>query len=83
VRDQALLDRITVDPAVCSGKPCIRGAQVCVSLVLEELANGLTAAEVITRHPGITDADVRACLAYASQILHLLEPGSTHPPPSR
>jgi uncharacterized protein (DUF433 family) len=75
MRRQALLDRITVDPDVCSGKPCVSGHMLCVSTVLDDLAEGCTLDEVVRRHPGIDVVDVHACLAYATQIVYFLEEG--------
>jgi len=61
-----LLARISVDPKVCGGRPCVRGHRVWVSLVLGHLAGGWTTQEVLRQYPGLTEEDVRACLAYAA-----------------
>lgn len=58
---------ITVDPAQCGGRPCIRGMRIRVSDVLDLLAEGLSTPEVIEEFPDLTENDVRACLAYASR----------------
>lgn len=71
MRDAALLDRITVDPAVCSGSPCVRGT-VPVSVVLECLVEGLSAGQIGQRLPGVDETDVRACLAYACELVRLI-----------
>jgi len=63
-----LLDRIWIDPARCGGKPCIRGHRIWVSLVLDLLASGATAAEIVADHPGFEDDDILACLAYGSEM---------------
>ncbi len=63
-----LLERIVVDPAVCGGKPCIKGHRIWVSLILDLLASGLTVEEILQEYPGLTEADIRACIAYASEI---------------
>ncbi len=60
----ALLERITVDPAVCGGRPCIRGHRIWVALVFGLLADGLTVADILHEYPGIEEADVQACIAY-------------------
>lgn len=73
MRDTALLDRITVDPAVCSGSPCVRDLGTRVSTVLDALCEGLTPAEIAARNPGMDETDVRACIAYASAIVHMME----------
>ena len=63
-----LLDRISVDPNVCFGKPCIRGHRVWVSLVLDLLADGTSVADVVGQYPGLEDADVLACIAYGAEM---------------
>ena len=62
------LERITVDPAVCGGKPCIRGHRIWVSLILGLLADGATVQDVLDEYPGIEEADVRACIAYGAAL---------------
>lgn len=62
------MERITIDPSVCGGKPCIRGHRVWVSLVLGMLAEGLTVAEVLEEYPQLEEADVRACIAYGALL---------------
>ena len=61
-----LLDRITVDPAVRFGKPCIRGLRITVYDVLEYLASGMTESEILEDFPDLTREDIRACLAFAA-----------------
>lgn len=62
-----LLQRITVNPAQCGGKPCIRGMRIRVTDVLNFLANGLSPEVIVSEElPDLTLEDVRACLAYAS-----------------
>jgi uncharacterized protein (DUF433 family) len=61
-----LLDRITVDPAIC-GRPCIRGTRIWVSLILDQLAAGATEAELRTDYPRLTREDVLAAFAYAAR----------------
>ena len=65
---QALLARISIDPDICFGKPCIRGHRIWVSLVLDLLASGLTVEEVVNRYPGIEEDDVLACIAYGAEM---------------
>jgi uncharacterized protein (DUF433 family) len=60
------ISRITVDPSVCGGKPCIRGMRVRVSDVLDLLANGLTAEQVLEELPYLEREDVLSVLRYAS-----------------
>ena len=65
---QALLARISIDPNICFGKPCIRGHRIWVTLVLDLLASGLTVEEVVNRYPGIEEDDVLACIAYGAEM---------------
>jgi uncharacterized protein (DUF433 family) len=62
------LDRITSDPHVCHGKACIRGTRVMVSVILDNLAAGLTADEIVASYPSLTPDDVHAAIAYAAEI---------------
>ena len=65
-----LMDRITVDPEQCGGRPCIRGMRVRVSDVLDLLANGLSPEEVVEKMPILYLEDIRARLRFASRRLH-------------
>lgn len=64
----ALLDRISIDPQVCFGKPCIKGTRIWVSLILDFLASGETEAQILTAYPQLHPADIRAALAYAAEV---------------
>jgi uncharacterized protein (DUF433 family) len=66
-RDE-LLARISIDPNVCFGKPCIRGHRIWVSLVLDMLASGWTFEDVLTNYPGIERDDLLACIAYGAEM---------------
>ena len=57
---------ITIDPGRRSGKPCIRGLRITVYDVLGYLAAGMTHAEILADFPDLTEADIRACLAFAA-----------------
>lgn len=61
-------DRISVDPQVCHGKPCIKGTRIMVSVILDNLAAGLTTEEIVVEYPPLTHDDVYATLAYASEL---------------
>jgi len=61
-------DRITLDPAIRSGKPCIRGMRIAVHDVLGYLASGMTEGEVIADFPELTHEDILACLAFAADL---------------
>jgi uncharacterized protein (DUF433 family) len=65
---EALLDRISVDPAVCGGKPCIRGHRIWVAMILDLLADGMTVGDVLAEYPQLEELDVRAALAYAARV---------------
>jgi uncharacterized protein (DUF433 family) len=65
---QELLARITVDPAVCFGKPCIGGHRIPVALILDLLASGWSVQGVLEDYPGLEEADVLACIAYGAEM---------------
>jgi len=66
-RDE-LLARISIDPGVCFGKPCIRGHRIWVSLILDLLASGESVAAILDDYPGLEEADVLACIAYGAEM---------------
>jgi uncharacterized protein (DUF433 family) len=59
-------ERISVDPRVRSGKPCIKGTRITVYDILEYLAGGMTEEALLRDFPDVTQADIRACLAFAA-----------------
>jgi uncharacterized protein (DUF433 family) len=63
-------DRITVDAGQCGGRPCVRGMRIRVTDVLDLLANGLSAEQVIEELPDLEAEDIRACLRFASRTLN-------------
>jgi len=63
-----LLEKISIDPRVCFGKPCIRGHRIWVSLVLDLLASGLSIEEVLEEYPQLSREDVLACVAYGAEM---------------
>ncbi len=66
-----LMDRITVDPQMCGGRPCIRGMRIRVVDVLDLLASGLSRAEILDEMPDLEDADIDAALRFArSRVDH-------------
>lgn len=65
---EQLLSRISIDPNVCFGKPCIRGHRVWVSLILDLLASGSTVRQILDNYPGLEEADVLACIAYGAEM---------------
>jgi uncharacterized protein (DUF433 family) len=62
-----LLDRITIDPGVRFGKPCVRGTRISVGDVLEYLAGGMSEDQILADFPQLNREDIRACLAYAAE----------------
>ena len=65
---EELLGRISIDPNVCFGKPCIRGHRIWVSLILDDLASGATTAEILASYPQLEPADILACVAYGAEM---------------
>lgn len=63
-----LLARISIDPDICFGKPCIRGHRIWVSLILDFLASGMTTEELLQEYPGIEVSDIQACIAYGAEM---------------
>lgn len=63
-----LLRRISVDPNVCFGKPCIRGTRIWVSLILDLLASGMSTQELLEEYPQLTEEDIRAAIAYGAEM---------------
>jgi uncharacterized protein (DUF433 family) len=63
----SLLDRISLDPAIRFGKPCVRGTRITVGDVLGYLASGMTEAQVLADFPDLAHEDVLACLAFAAE----------------
>lgn len=61
------LDRITVDPEIRFGKPCVRGTRITVGDVLAYFAGGMSEGQLLTDFPQLTVDDVRACFAYAAE----------------
>ena len=59
-----LLTRISIDPNVCFGKPCVRGTRIWVSLLLDRLADGESEAALLAEYPQLALDDIRAALAY-------------------
>jgi len=66
---QDLLSRITIDPFVCGGRPCIRNMRIRVSDVLEMLAGGSSADEILKDYPYLERDDLGACLSFAAKSM--------------
>ena len=66
----SLEDRIRVDPNILVGKPVVKGTRIAVVLVIDLLAKGWSQGQILESYPNLTADDIRACLAYASEVLH-------------
>jgi uncharacterized protein (DUF433 family) len=62
-------DHISIDPAVLVGKPVVKGTRLAVEFIVDLKAQGWSDADILSNYPGLTDEDIRACLAYASERL--------------
>ena len=63
-----MIDRISFDPHICNGRACVAGTRIMVSVVLDNLAEGLSAEEICASYPPLAAEDVRACVAYAAAL---------------
>lgn len=63
-----LLDRISINPKICHGQPCVRGTRIMVWLVVEYLAGGDSIEAVLEAYPSLTREDVQACLVFAAEM---------------
>ena len=68
--ESELLSRITIDPEICHGKPCVRGLRYPVSSLLEYLAGGDTVDDLLAAFPDLESADIRACLIFTAKSLN-------------
>jgi uncharacterized protein (DUF433 family) len=62
-------DRISVDPMVCHGKACVKGTRILVSVVLDNLASGLSRSEILLSYPTLKGEDIDSCIAYAAELV--------------
>ena len=60
--------RISINPEVCFGRPCIRGTRIWVSLIVDNLAEGVSEAELLEAYPQLVPEDIRAALSYAAEL---------------
>ena len=63
-----LINRITINPDICHGKPTIRNMRYPVEMILDLLSAGMTHKEILADYPALEDDDIKACLAYASRL---------------
>ena len=61
-------ERISVEPAVCHGRACVKGTRIMVSVVLDNLAAGVKTKEILSSYPSLTEEDVQAAIAYAADL---------------
>jgi len=64
-------DRITIDPAICHGKPCIRGLRYPVENVLEWLASGMSVEDILADYKDLEREDILAALSFAARLAHV------------
>lgn len=69
------LERITIEPGKCGGKPCIRGMRITVADVLDYLAGGMSHEEILEDFPDLTEEDIRAALAFAARSQRVIDMG--------
>jgi uncharacterized protein (DUF433 family) len=65
---ETLINRITINPDICHGKPTIRNMRYPVELILDLLSSGMSYSEIIGDYPALEDDDIKACLAFASRL---------------
>jgi len=65
---EKLLNRITLNPEICHGRPTIRNTRYTVDLILDLLSAGMTTSEILEDYPALEDEDIKACLAFASKL---------------
>lgn len=65
---QELLERIVVNQDICFGKPCIRGTRIWVSLIMDNLADGVSEDEILAAYPTLEKRDIRAAITYAAEL---------------
>ncbi len=63
-----LLERISINPNICFGKPCIKGTRIWVSLILDLLSEGISVEEILEVYPSLTKIDIQAAIAYGSEM---------------
>ena len=65
---EELLERISINPDICFGKPCIRGHRIWVSLILDFLANGASVEDILQDYRQLEEPDIMACIAYGAEM---------------
>ncbi len=77
VKDQELLQKITLDPKIMTGKPVIRGTRLSVEFILNLLAHGTSTEDILSEYKGLTKEDILACLLFATKSMEDTEFGPT------
>lgn len=73
MKNENLLNRISIDPKVCFGTPCIRGTRIWVSLILDNLASGMKIEQLRKEYPDLEKADILACMAYGAEMTRYID----------
>jgi len=68
------LERIIIDPAVCGGRPCVRGTRIWVALILDLLAGGMSEAQLRVEYPELAHDDILAAIAYGARLARAMIP---------
>lgn len=68
MKREELFGRISIDPQICFGKPCIRGTRIWVSLIVDNLAENVSESELLDAYPQLKPEDIRAALAFAAEM---------------
>lgn len=61
-------NRISADPNICGGKVCIKGTRIMVSVILDNLAEGITEKEILREYPSLKEEDIKAAIMYAASL---------------
>ena len=75
-------DRISIDPDICHGKPCVKGTRIMVSIILDYLTAGESAESILREYPTLKDEDIRAAIGYAAWLAHEEEQQPLHTEPT-
>lgn len=70
MKNMDLSDRILTDPSICHGKACIKGTRIIVSVILDNLAAGVTQDEILKSYPSLKKEDIQASIDYADKLTH-------------
>jgi uncharacterized protein (DUF433 family) len=61
-------ERIAVNPRICHGKACIKGTRIMISIILDNLAEGISEKEILESYPSLSSKDIKAAIAYAAEL---------------